>query len=62
MRSAARRRETKETRVVEVAQSPSPGVSAEELASLHSPDTLETPFGTMEFFDGVPLPETVERS
>ena len=48
--------------VVEVAQSPSPGVSAEELASLRSPDTLETPFGTMEFFDGVPLPETVERA
>ena len=48
--------------MVEVAQSPNPGVSAEELASLHSPDTLDTPFGTMEFFDGVPLPETVERA
>jgi hypothetical protein len=29
---------------------------------LSSPDALDTPFGTMEFFDGVPLPETVERS
>lgn len=29
-------------------------------ASLSSPDTLDTPFGTMEFFDGVPLPDTVE--
>jgi len=48
--------------VVEVAQSTSPGVSAEELSSLRSPDTLDTPFGTMRFFDGVPLPETVERS
>ena len=48
--------------MAEVAQSPSPGVSAEELASLHSPDTLETPFGMMEFFDGVPLPETAERA
>ena len=37
-------------------------MSAEELASLSSADTLDTPFGTMEFFDGVPLPETVERS
>ena len=46
--------------MVEVVQSPSPGVSAQELASLSSPDTLDTPFGTMEFFDGVPLPDTVE--
>jgi hypothetical protein len=45
-----------------VVQSSSPGVSAEALASLCSPDTLDTPFGTMEFFDGVPLPETVVRS
>ena len=48
--------------MVEVVQSPSPGVSAEELASLSSPDTLDTPFGMMEFFDGVPLRETVARS
>ena len=48
--------------MVEVVPSPSPGVSAEQRASLSSPDRLETPFGVMEFFDGVPLPETVERS
>ena len=48
--------------MVDVVPSPNPGVSAEELASLHSPDTLETPFGTLEFFDGVPLPSTVEKS
>ena len=46
--------------MAEVVQSSSPGVSAEEFSSLHSPDRLETPFGTMEFFDGVPLPATVE--
>ena len=38
------------------------GVSAEELASISSPDRVETPFGNFEFFDGLPLPETVERS
>ena len=48
---------SQEVVVVEVVQSSSPGVSAEELASLSSPDRLETPFGTMEFFDGVPLPD-----
>jgi hypothetical protein len=48
--------------VVDVVQSPSPGVSAEELSALSSPDALDTQFGTMRFFDGVPLPETVERS
>ena len=48
--------------MVEVVQSPSPGVSAEELSSLSSPDRLETRFGAMELFDGVPLPATVEMS
>ena len=43
-------------------QSSSPGVSAAELASLSPPDTLETPFGRMESFDGVPLPSAVAVS
>ncbi len=46
--------------VAEVVQSSSPGVSAAVLGSLSSPEKLDTPFGTMEFFDGVPLPATVE--
>ena len=37
-------------------------MTAEELAALYSPDTVDTPFGTMRFFDGVPLPETVGMS
>ena len=37
-------------------------VSAEDLASISSPDRVETPFGGFEFFDGLPLPETVDRS
>ena len=36
-------------------------VSAEELASISSPSRVETPFGDFEFFDGLPLPATVER-
>ena len=43
-------------------KSPSPGVPAQVLASLGSPSQLQTPFGTMEFFDGVPTPETVALS
>ena len=46
--------------MAEVVQASSPGVSAAVLGSLSSPEWLETPFGTMEFFDGVPLPATVE--
>ena len=42
-------------------EAPSPGVSAETLASIGSPDRLETAFGAMEFFDGMPLPDTVAR-
>ena len=40
----------------------SPGVSAEALASVGMPERLESPFGTLEFFDGLPLPDTVQRS
>ena len=38
------------------------GVSAleGEIASLSTPDTVASPFGDLTFFDGVPLPETVE--
>jgi hypothetical protein len=39
------------------------GLSADQMrsaiASLSSPDVIEAPFGTLEFFDGVPKPETV---
>src|SRR5690349_7512694 len=31
----------------------------DEIATLSTPDELESPFGTLRFFDGVPLPETV---
>ena len=40
----------------------SPGVSEEALASIGMPERLESPFGAMEFFDGLPLPDTVQRS
>lgn len=46
--------------MAEVTEASGPGVSAEEFASLSSPDSVATPFGTMEFFDGVPLPATVD--
>ena len=39
------------------------GLDVEEMkaavASLATPDSVESPFGTLRFFDGVPLPETV---
>ena len=40
----------------------SPGVSQEMLASIGMPRRLDSPFGAMEFFDGLPLPDTVQRS
>lgn len=46
----------------QVNDGPSPGTSADTLASICSPDRLETVFGTMDFFDGMPLPDTVTRS
>ncbi|HET6510430.1 MAG TPA: DUF1254 domain-containing protein [Baekduia sp.] len=40
------------------------GLSPEEMraaiASLATPDVVESPFGALRFFDGVPLPETVK--
>ena len=35
-------------------------VSQETLKSISTPDKVETPIGTMEFFDGVPTDATVE--
>ena len=40
----------------------SPGVSEAVLAAVGMPERLESPFGSLEFFDGLPLPETVRRS
>ncbi len=40
----------------------SPGVPPDVLVSLGSPAKVETPFGVMEFFDGLPLPGTVTLS
>ncbi len=40
----------------------SPGVPPEVLVSLGSPEKVETPFGVMEFFDGLPLAGTVTLS
>ncbi|MCM2579322.1 DUF1254 domain-containing protein [Streptomyces meridianus] len=45
-----------------VSDGPSPGTSAETLASISVPDRLETVFGALDFFDGMPLPGTVTRS
>ncbi len=39
-----------------------PGIDSEVLASLATPSSIDTPFGVMEFFDGMPLPATVEKS
>ncbi|MEV0668197.1 DUF1254 domain-containing protein [Actinomadura luteofluorescens] len=45
-----------------MSDAPSTGVSAETLASISVPDRLEAVFGAMDFFDGLPLPDTVTRS
>src|SRR5262245_17910367 len=36
-----------------------PAQMQDAIASLSSPDVVESPFGTVKFFDGVPLPESV---
>jgi hypothetical protein len=36
------------------------GIPPEILASISTPDTVETRIGTLEFFDGLPSPETVQ--
>ena len=46
-----------------MSESGTSGMSAEQMqeaiASLSTPDTIETPFGRLDFFDGVPRPTTV---
>src|SRR3954452_182339 len=37
----------------------SPEQIREAIATLASPDRVESPFGALDFFDGVPTPETV---
>ena len=37
-------------------------MSEDVLASIGMPERLESPFGSLEFFDGLPLPATVRRS
>ncbi|WP_417514603.1 DUF1254 domain-containing protein [Marinobacter sp.] len=50
------------TIVMAVASLPaSAEVSKAELESISIPDTLETPIGTLEFFDGVPTDATIDR-
>src|SRR4051812_26215582 len=36
-----------------------PGQLRDVIDGLSSPDSIESPFGRLEFFDGVPLPDTV---
>ena len=43
-------------------QASSPGVSEAVLAAVGMPERLDSPFGALEFFDGLPLPDTVQRS
>ncbi|WP_208818308.1 DUF1254 domain-containing protein [Streptomyces marokkonensis] len=43
----------------QVNDAPSPGTSAGTLPSISMPDRLETVFGAMDFFDGLPLPDAV---
>ncbi|WP_079159378.1 DUF1254 domain-containing protein [Streptomyces griseus] len=45
-----------------VGDAPSPGTPAGTLNSISIPDRLETVFGAMDFFDGLPLPGSVTRS
>lgn len=45
-----------------VSDAPSAGTAAETLASISSPHRVDTVFGAMEFFDGMPLPAAVTRS
>ena len=42
-----------------LAGSLSPEQMREAIATLSSPDRVESPFGGLDFFDGVPTPETV---
>ncbi|MEE9238656.1 MAG: DUF1254 domain-containing protein [Thermodesulfobacteriota bacterium] len=46
---------------VAFAESKGPGVSKEILESISTPDKVETMIGTLEFFDGFPTEETVDK-
>ena len=37
-------------------------ISKEELASIHTPNSVETSIGTLKFIDGAPLPETAQKA
>lgn len=37
-------------------------VSKEELASISTPNKVETSIGTLKFIDGAPLPETAQKA
>ncbi|WP_436790506.1 DUF1254 domain-containing protein [Yinghuangia sp. YIM S10712] len=45
-----------------VSDGPSPGTPAETMASISMPEQLQTVFGAMDFFDGMPSPDTITRS
>jgi hypothetical protein len=51
---------------VSSAESTDPGLSPEQeretIARLSTPDRVDSPFGALDFFDGVPVPETVSRA
>lgn len=42
------------------AEEPTPGYNHEIPQKIMTPDTVETRIGTLEFFDGMPLPDTVD--
>lgn len=42
-------------------QSPTPGFKHHIPEKIMTPDKVETRLGTLEFFDGMPLPDTVDR-
>lgn len=43
------------------AQEPTPGYNHKIPEKIMTPDKVETSIGTLEFFDGMPLPETVDK-
>ncbi len=44
-----------------VAEQPTPGYNHEIPDKIMTPDKVETRVGTLEFFDGMPLPDTVDK-
>jgi hypothetical protein len=47
--------------VFSIGQLASAEVPARELRSISTPDSVETPIGTLKFFDGVPTDDTVKK-